>query len=232
MMQSLPSNILAGLLCGLILTLALAGCKNEPQEGLEASREATVFYDGVIVAMGDSLTAGLGVSTQNSYPALLEQMLHERGLNYRVINGGVSGETSSGARSRVGWIISMKPDLVLLVTGANDGLRGIDPVLIKDNIARIISELQAADIEVVLGGMKMSTNMGQDYVSQFNRLYPELAAANQIGIMEFFLEDVALQPEFNQADGIHPNEQGYRVIAENILPHVLEALERIERQKS
>lgn len=231
-MKSLPANILAGLLCGLILTLALAGCKNERQEGLEASREATVSYDGVIVAMGDSLTAGLGVSPQNSYPALLEQMLHERGLNYRVINGGVSGETSSGGKSRVAWIISMKPDLVILVTGANDGLRGIDPALIKDNIAWIISELQAADIEVVLGGMKMSTNMGQDYVSQFNRLYPELAAANQLGFMEFFLEGVALQPKFNQADGIHPNEQGYRVIAENILPHVLEALERIERRNS
>ncbi len=231
-MKSLPSNILAGLLCGLILTLALAGCKNEQKEGFEASREATVSYDGVIMAMGDSLTAGLGVSPQNSYPALLEQMLHERGLNYRVINGGVSGETSSGAKSRVDWIISMKPDLVILVTGANDGLRGIDPALIKDNIARIISELQAADIEVVLGGMKMSTNMGQDYVSQFNRLYPELAAAKELGIMEFFLEGVALQPEFNQADGIHPNEQGYRVIAENILPHVLEALERIERRNS
>lgn len=231
-MKSLPSNILAGLLCGLILTLALVGCENEQKEGLEASREATVSYDGVIVAMGDSLTAGLGVSPQNSYPALLEQMLHERGLNYRVINGGVSGETSSGAKSRVDWIISMKPDLVILVTGANDGLRGIDPALIRDNIAWIISELQAADIEVVLGGMKMSTNMGQDYVREFNRLYPELAAAKGLGIMEFFLEGVALQPEFNQADGIHPNEQGYRVIAENILPHVLEALERIERRNS
>ncbi|MGA7277653.1 MAG: arylesterase [Desulfocapsaceae bacterium] len=232
MMKSLPTNILAGLLCGMILTVALAGCKNEQKEGFEASREATVSYDGVIMAMGDSLTAGLGVSPQNSYPALLEQMLHERGLNYRVINGGVSGETSSGAKSRVDWIISMKPDLVILVTGANDGLRGIDPALIRDNIAWIISELQAADIEVVLGGMKMSTNMGQDYVSQFNRLYPELAAAKELGIIEFFLEGVALRPEFNQADGIHPNEQGYRVIAENILPHVLEALERIERRNS
>lgn len=231
-MKSLPTNILAGLLCGMILTVALAGCKNEQKEGFEASREATVSYDGVIMAMGDSLTAGLGVSPQNSYPALLEQMLHERGLNYRVINGGVSGETSSGAKSRVDWIISMKPDLVILVTGANDGLRGIDPALIRDNIAWIISELQAADIEVVLGGMKMSTNMGQDYVSQFNRLYPELAAAKELGIIEFFLEGVALRPEFNQADGIHPNEQGYRVIAENILPHVLEALERIERRNS
>jgi acyl-CoA thioesterase-1 len=226
MMQRPCSNILAGLLCGLLFALVLTSCKNEQQADLEASREASVSYDGVIVAMGDSLTAGLGVSPQKNYPALLEQMLHERGLNYRVINGGVSGETSSGARSRAGWIISMKPDLVILVTGANDGLRGIDPALIKDNIARIISELQRADIKVVLGGMKMSTNMGQDYVGKFNRLYPELAAANQVGFIEFFLEGVALQPEFNQADGIHPNEQGYRVIAENILPRVLEALKK------
>lgn len=225
-MKRTSSNVMAVLLCGLIFSLLLTGCKNDPQADHEASHEAAVSYDGVIVAMGDSLTAGLGVSPQKNYPALLEQMLHERGLNYRVINGGVSGETSSGARSRAGWIISMKPDLVILVTGANDGLRGIDPALIKDNIAWIISELQKADIKVVLGGMKMSTNMGQDYVREFNRLYPELAAANQVGFMEFFLEGVALRPEFNQADGIHPNEQGYRVIAENILAHVLEALEK------
>jgi acyl-CoA thioesterase-1 len=231
-MKKPPPSILASLLCGLIFLFVPAACKNEQQANLEASREATITYDGVIVAMGDSLTAGLGVSPQKNYPALLEQMLHERGLNYRVINGGVSGETSSGARSRVGWIISMKPDLVILVTGANDGLRGIDPALIKDNIAQIIAELQSADIGVLLGGMKMSTNMGQDYVNEFNRLYPELAAASSVDFMEFFLAGVALQPEFNQTDGIHPNERGYRVIAENILPHVLQALERIRLENS
>lgn len=209
-------------ICSLVIFFGLPGCTSEEPAGPGSDDGAS--YDGIIVAMGDSLTAGLGVSPQKSYPALLEQLLRERGLNYRVVNGGVSGETSSGARSRVDWIISMKPDLVILETGANDGLRGLAPELVRSNIGEIIEKMRQADISVILAGMQMVANMGPDYVTSFNLIYPELAAEHGVSFMPFFLEGVALQPELNQDDGIHPNEQGYRIIAGNVLPYVLEVL--------
>ncbi len=183
---------------------------------------------GVIVAMGDSLTAGLGVAPDKSYPALLERMLDEKGYDYRVVNAGISGETSSGARSRVDWILKLKPDIVIVETGANDGLRGIDPELIEENINHIISRFKEEDVAVILAGMKMVTNLGQNYVSSFNQLYTRLAARHQVIFMPFFLEGVAAEPTLNQNDGIHPNSAGYRVIADNILPFVEQALEARE----
>lgn len=208
------------LVLSLLVCLMLAGCEND-EEVIIIDQPVS---DGIIVAMGDSLTAGLGVPLDKSYPALLQNKLQEQGLNYRVINGGVSGETSSGARSRVDWILSMKPDLVILETGANDGLRGIEPGLIEKNIREIIKAFLDENITVVLTGMQMVANMGPEYLSAFNRMYPMLAAEFNLKFMPFFLEGVAMQPALNQADGIHPNEQGYKIIAENLLPHVEEAI--------
>jgi acyl-CoA thioesterase-1 len=211
-------------LIGIALLLAGSSCDSSPPRE-EATRTAAIADTrGVIVAMGDSLTAGLGVAPEQSYPALLERMLAERGLAFRVINAGISGETSSGARSRIDWVLRLKPEIVILETGANDGLRGIDPALIEENIDAIITRLENEGVTVILAGMMMVTNLGPDYVSAFNQVYPRLADHHQLIFMPFFLEGVAAEPSLNQADGIHPNSAGYGVIASNVLPFVEQAI--------
>jgi acyl-CoA thioesterase-1 len=174
--------------------------------------------------MGDSLTAGLGVSADKSYPEQLKQLLADSGLYFEVFNSGVSGETSSGAKARVDWVLKLQPDIVILETGANDGLRGIDPKLVEDNIGSIIEALLEHNVEVVLAGMQMVTNLGPEYLSAFNQMYPRLALAYPVTFMPFFLKDVAAIPELNQPDGIHPTAAGYGVIAGNLLPYVKKAI--------
>ncbi len=180
---------------------------------------------GKIIAVGNSLSAGYGVTEDAAYPSLLEDELHSRDLYYRVINAGISGETSSGTLSRIQWVISFKPDIVILETGANDGLRGIDPSLTKKNIDTILGELKNAGVTVILCGMKMVRNLGDTYVDDFEAIYPSLAEQHEVPFMPFFLKGVAGEPSLNQSDGIHPNENGYRIIVKNLLSHVLEVIE-------
>jgi acyl-CoA thioesterase-1 len=144
------------------------------------------------------------------------------------VNGGVSGETSSGTLSRMEWILTLEPDIVILETGANDGLRGVDPQLIEKNIRQILEILKEKDVVVVLAGMKMVWNMGPTYISRFNRIYPELSRDFDVIYFPFFLEGVAMKSQLNIGDGIHPNAQGYKIISENIYPYVLEAIEKRE----
>ncbi|WP_240192133.1 arylesterase [Desulforhopalus vacuolatus] len=179
-----------------------------------------------IVAVGDSLTAGYGVDEGAAYPALLEEKLRTDEYNYNVVNAGVSGETSSGTLSRMEWILTLEPDIVVLETGANDGLRGIDTEVAEKNISEILQLLKDKDVVVVLAGMKMVWNMGPAYVAQFNRIYPKLAKEFDVVYMPFFLEGVATRGNLNQGDGIHPNAQGYQIIAENIYPYVVQAIKK------
>lgn len=209
-----------------IVVLAGAGCQDQEEQRITEKSSVEQPPAGIIVAMGDSLTAGLGVAPELSYPKLLERELRETGYDYRVINAGISGETSSGALRRVEWILKMEPDIVILETGANDGLRGIAPELVRSNIARIIEIFKDKGVVVILTGMQMVSNMGTDYLERFNRIYPELASEHQVGFVPFFLEGVARQPELNQTDSIHPNEAGYRVISGNLYPYVLEAIKK------
>lgn len=192
----------------------------------ELHAQAQSGVDGTLVAVGDSLTEGLGVAEASSYPAVLEKKLQEKGYHYRVVNAGISGETSSGAFSRIKWILKLKPDIVILVTGANDGFRGIDPTLIKRNIRRIIQILAKQKVVVVLGGMKIVHNLGRDYSNAFEALYTDLAASEDVVFIPFFLAGVAAVSELNQTDGIHPNAEGYRQIVDNILPYVVEAVKK------
>ncbi len=180
---------------------------------------------GKIVALGDSLTAGLGVDRERSYPSLLQKRLAEEGYDYRVVNAGVSGETTSGTLSRLDWILTQNPDIVILEIGANDGLRGIDLALVEDNLERILERLNDEGVVTVFTGMKMVWNLGADYTSRFNAIYPRLAAEHDVIFMPFFLEDVAAESSLNQADTIHPNEEGYRRIVENLFPYVIKAIE-------
>ena len=224
-----PSSVKTMLfLIGILIPVILAGCDSPapPQKAETVKEINNIDPAGVIVAMGDSLTAGLGVAPNESYPALLEKLLVERGLNYRVVNAGISGETSSGAKARIDWVLKLNPDIVILETGANDGLRGIDPRLVEENIEQIIVRLKQEEVTVILTGMMMLTNLGKTYVSAFNELYSKLASRHDVVFMPFFLKDVAAEPSMNQTDGIHPNPTGYQIIAANLLPYVEKAIEQ------
>jgi len=213
----------------LLVALLLAGCSEEPRRAESQSVDSGENVAmKTIVALGDSLTAGLGVDPDESYPALLEKVLQEKGYTYRVVNAGVSGETSSGTLARVGWILTQNPDIVIVETGANDGLRGTPVTLLEDNLRQIVSLLQENDVAVLLAGMKMSLNLGADYVSQFNAVYPKVAAEMDVELIPFFLEGVAMKSHLNIEDGIHPNQAGYSVIVENLYPYLARVIESVK----
>jgi acyl-CoA thioesterase I len=170
-----------------------------------------------IVAFGDSLTAGLGVSTEESYPAQLQRRLDALGYQYRVINAGVSGDTTAGALRRVPWVLNGTPALVILEVGGNDGLRGLSLDQTRANLEQIIERLQQAGVRVVLAGMRLPPNYGKDYTVGFEAIYPSLAKRYRLPLIPFFLEGVAASPTLNQTDGIHPTGQGYEIIAEQVL---------------
>jgi len=214
-----------------LLFLAVLGCGEEtpPIESSPAPPGQTeIPRDGVIMAVGDSLTAGYRVAEEQAYPAILQQRLDRDGYNLEVINAGISGETSSGTLARLDWVLTLKPAIIILETGANDGLRGIDPKLTRENIDRIVTRLKAEGVVVVLAGMKMIKNLGKTFTSEFESLYPAIAAQQGVILIPFFLEGVAANRQLNQADGIHPTEEGYRRVVEHIYPFVVEAIERLK----
>ena len=210
-----------------ILAGAAAGCGSNG-DTKKSSREAPdpeQTYQGTIAAVGDSLTAGQGVDEANAYPALLEKRLAADGFHFKVVNAGISGETSSGLLSRIDWVLSaLKPDIVILETGANDGLRGIDPARLEENLDAIVSTLKTNKVEVVFTGMQMLPNLGPEYTRAFSRIYPRIAEKYDLVFMPFFLQDVAGRTDLNQADGIHPTAQGYERIVENLYPFVRKAV--------
>lgn len=210
--------------------LVMIGCDNPPQEKAAPSPPVAVSPQNIIVCMGDSLTAGYGLDEAQAYPALLEARLRETGFRYQVINAGVSGETSSGALSRLDWMLTLEPDIVILETGANDGLRGVDPALTRRNIETIVAKLQAKNIVVVLAGMQMVRNLGPEFTRSFGAIYPEIARASGLILIPFFLEGVAGRSDLNQADGIHPTADGYRIIVDHIQPYILQAIESHRQQ--
>ncbi|CUS33231.1 Esterase TesA (modular protein) [Candidatus Nitrospira nitrosa] len=177
-----------------------------------------------IVAFGDSLTAGLGVSVEESYPAQLQRRLDVLGYMYRVINAGVSGDTTAGGLRRVSWILTNKPDLVILELGANDGLRGLSVDQTQHNLREIILRLRGAGVGIVLAGMKLPPNYGQDYTTRFEAMYRTVAREQQVPFIPFFLEGVGGSSSLNQADGIHPTGEGYKVVVENLLKTLIPIL--------
>jgi acyl-CoA thioesterase-1 len=211
------------------------GCNNElpvTEKRAMPSKESTLVVEGTIVAVGDSLTAGMGVPEEMAYPAKLAQKLISAGYNYRVINAGISGETSSGARARIEWVISsLNPDIVILETGANDGLRGTDPKLLETNLDQICTSLKENNIQILLAGMQMLPNMGPEYTYAFSTIYPSIAKKHGVVLMPFFLKDVAGQTDLNQPDRLHPNAQGYSRITENIYPYVIETIEKFRKER-
>lgn len=213
------------------LCTLFSGCDKHKEPAAARSADPTA-YDGTVVAVGDSLTAGFGVPETEAYPAQLERKLAAAGYRWHVVNAGISGETSSGTLSRIDWILKLKPDIVILETGANDGLRGVDPNLTRKNMDRIVTELKKKDVVVVLAGMRMLTSMGAPFARDFAAIYTSIAKKDDLILIPFFLANVAGEPNLNQADSIHPTAEGYRLVTDTIYPYLLQAIESKKRGKS
>jgi acyl-CoA thioesterase-1 len=174
-----------------------------------------------LVVLGDSLTEGYGVAKESAFPALLEKKIHDSGKKeWTVINSGVSGATTASATGRMKWLFKTKPDLVLLILGANDGLRGLKVAESEKNLAQAIEYAQSQKVSLVLGGLYMPPNYGKEYSDQFKKMYADLAKKYKIPLIPFILDKVAGDPKYNLADGIHPNEAGHKIVAEHIYQEI------------
>ena len=189
----------------------------------------TIEQPLTILALGDSLTEGLGVDPNDNYPAQLEDKLQEMGyVNASVVNSGLSGETSTGLVNRLDWVAQTKPDITILTIGANDAIRGLDIATIEANIRTAVKSLQDNGSEVILGGMQIYDNMGNDYVKSFSAIYPRIAKDMNVPLIPFFLNGVGGDAELNQADAIHPTKEGYTIIVDNnILPILKPELDKM-----
>jgi len=185
-----------------------------------------------VVVLGDSLSAGLGLSGSAAFPARLQKSLKLKGIEVDMINAGVSGDTSSGGRDRLDWSVPEGTEAVILELGANDALRGTDPKVTRSALTDILKRLKARKIAVLLCGMLAPPNYGSDYSARFNAIYPELAKSFGVPLYPFFLEGVAADARLNQADGLHPTAEGVDVIVKNILPTVEAFLGAISGQRS
>lgn len=179
-----------------------------------------------VVVLGDSLSAGFGLPAQAAFPARLAEALAAKGLAATIINAGVSGDTASGGLGRLDWSVPDGTDAVIVELGANDALRGLDPVVTKAALDTILRKLVDRHIVVLLAGMRAPRNMGQDYARDFDGIYPALASTHPVVFYPFFLDGVAADPRLNQADGLHPNVAGVDVIVARILPQVEELITR------
>jgi len=177
-----------------------------------------------ILFLGDSLTEGLGLEEAESFPSLLDARFKVEGRNIKVLNAGISGSTSASGLSRLQWYIRSQPDLMVLALGANDGLRGLSVDEMKANLAKTIEFAQANGVKVALTGMLTPPNMGPEYSEAFARTFPQLAEQYQLPLLPFLLEGVAAVPQLNQGDGIHPNVEGTRIVAETLYQFLLPLL--------
>lgn len=222
------------LLVAFVVALVMAGCSTGPKtkagpkpEGKPpapavvpaAAQRPQVDRTGwpVIVAFGDSLTAGQGVKPERNYPSLLQAELDQQGLRYRVVNAGVSGDTTAGGLARIEAVLAHTPSIVIVELGANDGLRGQPTEKMKANLAGVIERLQREKVQVVLAGMQIPPNYGPDYTQAFRQAYIDLAGQYKLTLIPFFLDGVAAKPELNQPDGIHPTAEGYELVLKNVM---------------
>ncbi len=202
----------------------MIGCDQEERNpgtratALTSDSAATMARAPTILFLGTSLTAGYGLPSNRAFPAHIDAKIDSAGLNYRIVNAGLSGETSAGALRRLDWLLRQPFDILVLETGANDMLRGTDLEVTRANIQAIIDRVREKrpGVEIVLAGMMAPPNLGTSYTSEFREIYPELADENDLVLIPFLLEEVAGVPALNQPDGIHPNAEGQEIIAENV----------------
>jgi acyl-CoA thioesterase I len=220
-----------------LIGIAATGCgRSEPPPAATAPATSTAEAATApkstaprIVILGDSLTAGLGLPVEASYPSLLQKRLDAEGLRYEVVNAGVSGDTSAGGLSRVDWSLEGDVRVLVVALGGNDALRGLQPAELQHNLAQIIERAQARKISVVLAGMESPPNWGRDYNVSFHKVFTSLADTYHVPLVPFLLEGVAGSETLNQSDGIHPTAEGARIVADNVwtvLKPVLEGQRR------
>jgi acyl-CoA thioesterase I len=192
----------------LMLLVALLMVQNNPQK--------------TILFFGDSLTAGYGLTVEQAFPALIEQDLKQKGKNVKVINAGLSGETSAGGLTRIDWVLRQPIDVFVLELGANDGLRGVPLEETKKNLQFIIDKVKSKNpkVKIVVAGMMVPPNMGKPYSDGFQKIFPELAKKNNTTLVPFLLDGVAGIEKLNQADGIHPTEEGHKIVAKNLVKSI------------
>jgi acyl-CoA thioesterase I len=214
----------------MLFALLASGCGNStpaqspPSAGDSAvpspAPNATADDRPIILAFGDSLTAGFGVPPGSGYPERLQKELDGQGYAYRVVNAGVGGDTTGGGLARLRRALDLNPEIVILELGGNDGLRGIPIDVMQSNLQELIVAFKKGGAKVVLGGMTLPRNFGPDYISAFEKIYPALAAKNSVALIPFFLEGAAGNPDLMQDDGIHPNQAGYKFVTANVLKYL------------
>ncbi len=224
-----------------VCVLVIGGCSGDssaPPGAAESaldnnggSYESTtaVVTGPVVLFFGDSITAGLGVDPDSAFPALLQKRADSTGIEVQIVNAGSSGETSAGGLRRLSWVLRRHVDVLVIELGGNDGLRGVDLASTRENLQGIVDQgLEAnPDMSVVIAGMMMPPNLGQEYTESFRRIYPELASANDAVLIPFLLDGIGGVDSLMQNDQIHPNESGHALVADLVWPYLLEALEAV-----
>ena len=213
-MSPLPARAAVLLVLALVAPVAVA-------------RPAPARAEPVVAALGDSLTAGFGVAADEAWPARVEARLRAEGYAYRVVNAGVSGDTSAGGLRRLDWVLRAAPEVVIVALGANDGLRGQDPKALRENLDLIVRRLRQAGARVLLAGMRVPPNYGAAYTREFAAVFPDVARRHGAALMPFLLDGVAADPRLNQPDGLHPTAAGHQAIADRLWPHLRPLLRRV-----
>lgn len=211
-----------------IAVLLFLGCKDDSSKNEDKNKQADTELevvseenegDKTILFFGDSLTAGYGLEdSSEAYPALIQAKIDSLGLNYKAVNSGVSGETSSGGLSRINWVLNQEVDVFVLELGANDGLRGVSLSETRENLQAIINSVKEKypKTKIIMAGMQLPPNLGKEYTEEFRKIFIELAEKNNTALIPFLLKDVGGIPELNLPDGIHPNVEGQKIVAENV----------------
>ena len=194
------------------LTMAFGGLFSSVSLANEAGEAANILF------LGDSLSAGYGLDPVQAFPSLIQEKIDEKSLPFRLVNAGISGDTTAGGLGRINWLLRRKVDILILELGANDGLRGIDLESTKHNLQSIIDRTKSRypDCKIVIAGMMVPPNLGPEYTNRFRSIFQELANENDAALIPFLLEGVAGRPELNLPDGIHPTPEGHKILAENV----------------
>ncbi|MGB3468886.1 MAG: arylesterase [Cyclobacteriaceae bacterium] len=210
----------------LFILIFLAGCagndveenKRAKKDGQTAMNEKVDEERPVILFFGNSITYGYGIDPEYAFSSLIQERLDSLGYDYMVINAGLSGETTASGNSRISWVLKTIPDVFVLELGANDGLRGIDAAETSKNLKSIIGKVREVnpDVEILLAGMEVPPSMGEDYASSMRKIYPEISKSENVSLIPFILAGVAGEPELNIEDGIHPTEEGHRIVANTV----------------